>query len=139
MLPHTPGAVDRAPPAQLAPSHVLTRDHCLMGCSRTGHCPTHSPRRPAIDAQESPGAEIVARPAVGALSLLEVNSPAWGSAPILTAAGTQCTTVQELDDAVKGYWVDSVWRRQADVDAAESWAAFERFPFFESSSLHLPA
>ena len=35
---------------------------------------------------------------------LEDNLPAWGSVPILTAAGTQCTTVQEVDDAVKGYW-----------------------------------
>ena len=45
---------------------------------------------------------------------LEGNSPAWGSVPSLTATGTQCTTVQKVDEAVKGYWVDRVWRMHAD-------------------------
>ena len=36
---------------------------------------------------------------------LEGNSPAWGCVPIQTATGMQCTTVQEVDGAVKGYWV----------------------------------
>ena len=35
---------------------------------------------------------------------------------------------------MKGYWVDRVWQMHADVDVEESWAAFERSPFFE----HLP-
>ena len=65
------------------------------------------------------------------LAPLEGNSPAWGSVPILTAPGTQCTTVQEVEDAVKGHWVDRAWRMHADVDAEESWAAFERSIFFE--------
>ena len=51
---------------------------------------------------------------------LEGNSPAWNSVPILTAPGTQCTTVQKVDDAVKECWVDRAWRMHADVDAEES-------------------
>ena len=58
----------------------------------------------------------------------------WHTA-VDAAAGTQCTTVQEVDVAVKGYWVDQLWRLHAVVNAAESRAAFERPPpFFD----HLP-
>ena len=51
----------------------------------------------------------------------------WHTA-VDAAAGTQCTTVQEVDVAVKGYWVDQLWRLHAVVNAAESRAAFERPP-----------
>ena len=49
-LTDTAGAVDRAPPARLPPSHVLTRHNYPMGCSRTGRRTSRPPRRPAVDA-----------------------------------------------------------------------------------------
>ena len=65
---------------------------------------------------------------------LEGDSPAWGSLPILTASGMQCTTVEEVDASVQDYWVQKIWRMHADKDEGERWAAFESSAFF----LHLP-
>ena len=63
-----------------------------------------------------------------------------GSVPILTAAGTQCTTVQEVDDAVKGYWVDHVCsgcicrRMQAGLRSSALGACAVRYPRLEVAS-----
>ena len=44
---------------------------------------------------------------------LAADAPAWGSAPVLDAAGVQYATVAEVDVAVRAFWVDGVWRRSA--------------------------
>ena len=36
--------------------------------------------------------------------------------------------VQEVDEAVKGYGVERVWRMHAVAEVEESWAAFEHLP-----------
>ena len=59
----------------------------------------------------------------------------WGSIPVLDSAGLQCTSPVAVDAAVRGYWVDSVLRRHAAVDAAASWTAFLASPF----AAHIPA
>ena len=60
---------------------------------------------------------------------LAADSPAWGSVPILTMSGAQCTTIDEVDSVVQDFWVHRVWRMHADVDEEERWGAFQRSPF----------
>ena len=48
---------------------------------------------------------------------LSGDTPAWGSFSILSSAGAQCATVEEVDHAVQNFWVQRVWRMHAEVDA----------------------
>ena len=41
-------------------------------------------------------------------SWLKLDTPAWGSLPILASSGEQCTTIQEVDAQVQDYWVRKV-------------------------------
>ena len=60
---------------------------------------------------------------------LRATDAPWGSRPVLDSAGLQCLTVETVDAAVRGYWVDVVLRQHADVDEAARWAAFEASEF----------
>ena len=60
---------------------------------------------------------------------LHASGSPWGSTPILDASGQQCLTVQAVDAAVKGYWVDTVLRHHAAVDEDACWAAFSLSQF----------
>ena len=62
---------------------------------------------------------------------LQADTPAWGSAPILMADGQQCISVEAVDAAVKAFWVDRVWRKNVDTDAAAVWARFQESSFFK--------
>ena len=55
---------------------------------------------------------------------------AWGTVPILTASGVQCTTTPEVDGVVRGFWVDRVWCMHAEVDGEVKWAEFVHSEFF---------
>ena len=55
---------------------------------------------------------------------------AWGTFPVLNAAGLQCTSVEEVDRAVQQFWVDTVLRRHAQVDCMQCWEAFMKSEFF---------
>ena len=61
---------------------------------------------------------------------LAADSPAWGSAPILTTAGSQCCSIEEVDATVQAFWVAGVWRRHAAADEAKCWEAFRTSSFF---------
>ena len=39
---------------------------------------------------------------------LKGDTPSWGSVPILTNSGSQCTSIEEVDRTVQDYWVQSV-------------------------------
>ena len=67
-------------------------------------------------------------------SWLRGDTPAWGSVPILSQTGTQCTTAEEVDRTVQDFWVCQVWRKHSSENAAEKWAAFQASPFFS----HIP-
>ena len=54
-------------------------------------------------------------------SWLKLDTPAWGSLPILSSNGEQCTTIQEVDAQVQDYWVRQVWHMHAEVNAEERW------------------
>ena len=62
---------------------------------------------------------------------LQADTPAWGSAPILMADGQQCISVEAVDAAVKAFWVDRVWHKNVDTDAAAAWARFQESSFFK--------
>jgi hypothetical protein len=61
---------------------------------------------------------------------LAADSPAWGSAPILTTAGSQCCSIEEVDAAVQAFWVAGVWRRHAAADEPKCWEAFRTSSFY---------
>ena len=61
---------------------------------------------------------------------LKLDTPDWGSLPILASSGEQCTTIQEVDAQVQDYWVRQVWYMHAKVDAEERWKALCASPFF---------
>ena len=61
---------------------------------------------------------------------LAADSPVWGSAPILTTAGSQCCSIEEVDAAVQAFWVAGVWRRHAAADEAKCWEAFRTSSFY---------
>ena len=62
------------------------------------------------------------------------DSAQWGATPILDATGQQCCTHGAVDDAVRQYWVQGVWRMHETVDADSSWAAFRASRYFS----HIP-
>jgi hypothetical protein len=66
---------------------------------------------------------------------LRATDAPWGSRPVLDSSGLQCLTVETVDAAVRGYWVDVVLRQHAGVDATARWAAFEASEF----GAHVPA
>lgn len=45
----------------------------------------------------------------------------WGETPVVGVNGQQCTTVEAVNKAVRGFWVDEVFRRHAGVDATSAW------------------
>ena len=61
---------------------------------------------------------------------LAADTPAWGSVPILTLTGAQCTTIDEVDATVQDFWVRQVWRLHAKADEGANWAAFQSSQFF---------
>ena len=61
---------------------------------------------------------------------LHAPRPQWGANPILNPAGEQCTTIQEVDAAVRCFWVDGVLRRHALGDMTHSWARFQASQFY---------
>ena len=65
---------------------------------------------------------------------LEPSSVPWGSRPVLDSAGNQCLTADEVDSAVRTYWVDTVMRQHATKDEDACWAAYLASPFGQ----HLP-
>ena len=61
---------------------------------------------------------------------LAAEPPAWGTAPILDAAGMQCTSREAVDREVRAYWVERVWGQHAGTDAEAQWAALQASPYF---------
>ena len=60
---------------------------------------------------------------------LHSPSAPWGTTPILDENGVQCTSVDSVDAAVRGYWVDTVLRHHATVDEEARWSAFQSSRF----------
>ena len=65
---------------------------------------------------------------------LQAPMAAWGTFPVLDEEGVQCTTAEEVDRAVRGFWVDQVLRQHAAVDGQERWARFAQSEF----GAHIP-
>ena len=61
---------------------------------------------------------------------LQAPMAAWGCTPIVDDAGQQCLTLEAVDRAVKGYWVDQVLCQHRAVDGAERWRLFEASEFY---------
>jgi hypothetical protein len=61
---------------------------------------------------------------------LQAPATAWGTYPILTEEGMQCTSVSEVDVTVRKFWVDNVLRRHASVDETQSWATLRESEFY---------
>ena len=62
---------------------------------------------------------------------LQAPSVAWGTFPVLDGQGMQCVTASEVDQAVRGFWVDGVLRRAAGVDGQARWVQFMESEFAE--------
>ena len=65
---------------------------------------------------------------------LKGERTAWGQVPLLGADGTQLTTMESVDRAVQGFWVEKVWRKEKPEEAQASW---ERFLSSEFAA-HIP-
>ena len=52
-----------------------------------------------------------------------------GHLPCVKEEGLQCTTVGEVDEAVRGFWVDRVLRQHAGRDEVTCWQHFEQSEF----------
>ena len=55
---------------------------------------------------------------------LQAPGVAWGTYPVINEEGQQCTSVEEVDRVVRGFWVDQFLRQHAEVNAEERWQAF---------------
>ena len=53
----------------------------------------------------------------------------WGTYPVMNEEGLQCTSVGEVDEAVRGFWVDRILRQHAGRDEVDCWRRFEQSEF----------
>ena len=65
---------------------------------------------------------------------LRGSSAPWGMTPILAETGMQCLSVEAVDIAVRGYWVDTVLRQHAPLNGDAQWTTFMASPF----AAHIP-
>ena len=65
---------------------------------------------------------------------LQAPTVAWGCTPLVDELGQQCLTVEAVDRAVRGYWVDQVLCQHRAVDEAERWREFSASEFYS----HIP-
>ena len=61
---------------------------------------------------------------------LQAPSAAWGCTPLVDERGQQCLTVDAVDRAVRGFWVDQVLRQHSAVDDSERWHLFAASEFY---------
>ena len=59
---------------------------------------------------------------------------AWGQVPLLGADGEQLTTIENVDRAVQGFWVEKVWCKERPEEAQASWEALLSSEF----AAHIP-
>ena len=65
---------------------------------------------------------------------LQAPMAPWGCTPMVDDLGRQCLTVEAVDQAVRGYWVDQILCQHRESNEADSWREFAASEFYS----HIP-